>query len=381
MVILEVTAVPFNEYHRGGGESYPWKLSKELSKFEDVIFCTSAMRFEKIENFFNIDAYFINASPFINIHNPIPSISGFLEIKQFVSRNDVEFIHIHNLRTIPSTIWLMLAKMQSNNRKFKVILTDHSSKFFPFPKLTAKMVDYYAPVSKYSAKILYGYAIKPTFIVPPIVQDEFFKKNIKFEKNVDILYLARFIPQKRQDLIIKIAHKMIKNGKRDLKVVIAGGAQNKNYIKDLKQLVSKLNIEKNIEFKFNVSDDYVLDLISNSKFMSHITWYEDMYGKKYRPPIEYSSAVMLEGAAMGVPSIASDIEPFKEIISEGINGIFIDPTNIEISAQKISKLLEDDIKYKEMAIKSREIVYKNNRAEIVIRNFRENLKLIRDGII
>jgi len=379
MVILEVTAVPFNEYHRGGGESYPWRLAKELSKFEDVIFCTSAMRFEKIENFFNIDAYFINAPPFIDIHNPIPSISGLLEIKQFVSRNDVEFIHVHNLRTIPSTIWLMLAKMQRNNRKFKVILTDHNSRVFPFPKLTARMVDYYAAVSKYSAKIIYEYAIKPTFIVPPIIPDEFFKKNIKSEKNVDILYLSRFIPQKRQDLIIKIAHKMIKNGKSDLKVVIAGGAQNKNYINDLKKLVSKLGIEKNIEFKFNVSDDYVLDLISNSKFMTHINWYEDMYGKKYR--LENFSIVMLEGASMGVPSIASDIEPFKEIISEGINGIFINPTNIEISAQKISKFLENDSKYKEMAIESREIAYKNNRAEVVIRNFRENLKLIRDGII
>lgn len=381
-MILEVTAVPFNVNHLGGGESYPWRIFNGLSKVEDVTFCSSLMKGEdlKIDKFCKVPSYFFDVAPFLNIHNPIPNVAGLKVIKKMVRNDEVEFIHIHNLRTLSSTLWLFLSKLNKNEQKYKVILTDHSSKVFPFPKLTAKFVDYYAPVSNFSSKLLNRYASRPTFVVPPIVPSDMFIERNYENRDLDIVVYGRIAPWKRQDKAIEIANLLVKDGIRDLKMIIAGSVQNHYYLADLKSIVRRKNLEKNIRFVIDAPHEYVKNLMSRANMMFQLSWNIDMYNRKYKV-VELSSAAILEANAAGVPVIASKMEVFSELVSNGINGVLVDPTDSENNFEIVSSLLKSGHDLSRMGLEAKRKCMERHSENSVIKNLLENLDKIRKGII
>lgn len=379
-MIIEATAVPYSMSHLGGGETYPWRLFNALDRIEDVRFVSSFGYDEMLEpRLYNVDAYFLKIDPFLNEHNPIPSLLGMRQIKRILQSKDVEFLHIHNLRTISSTYWLLFARL-CREHNCKIILTDHGSRFFPFPRLTASIVNYYAAVSEFSATILNRYSPKPTFVIPPIIPDKFVNGGKPPMKDIDIIIYGRIAPWKRQDLAIKTVALLTNMGLRDIKVVIAGGLLDNRYYSALKNLVAKNNLSNNINFEIGIQKDKVPEILARSKIMLALSWNTDMFGKRYRLP-ELSSAVILEAAAVSTPVIASDIEPFREIISDGENGYLVDPSSIKVVAEKSFGLLSDKNLLDSMGKKARIDCLERNSEDKVVGRFRHYIQLIREGAL
>ena len=370
--------MPFTKNHYGGGEVYPWRLVKALSTDLDVLMVFSKLKDESVDlnNFKSIESHFIRAPPFINMNNPIPNLTGLKEIRHILESRELEFIHIHNLRTIFSTLWISLAHINQKSHRFKIILTDHTAKTFPFPYITANFVDYYFPVSKFSGRMLNNLIKKPTFILPPIVPKELFLYR-PAEKDIDILMVGRIVPWKRQDLGIQIINSLVKSGLTGLKTVIVGSIGDRGYYNDLARLIKRYSLQKNVKFMPGVSSSELYDLMSRSKVNMQFSLPTDMYGRKYRTPVEISSSAMLECAAIAVPTVASNYEPFLELIKNEQDGLIVDPTSVLSSSVAIKNLLEDAEKIRKMGENAKKRAIKNNTEEVLRKKFLEYLDIIR----
>ena len=379
-MILEVTAVPFTKNHYGGGEVYPWRLVKALSADSKVLMAFSKLSSESVDlnNIKLIESHFLQAPPFININNPIPSFSGLKEIKDLLETNELEFIHVHNLRTIFSTLWILLAHLNKKSHKYKIILTDHTAKTFPFPKITANFVDYYFPVSNFSGHMLNDLVKRPTFVLPPIVPEELFSYQ-PVVKDIDILMVGRIVPWKRQDLGVEVINSIVKSGLIDIKCVIVGSIGDKGYYNDLVSLVKLYSLEKNVKFVPGISSSELYDLILRSKINMQFSLPTDMYHRKYRAPVEISSSSILECAALGVPTVASKYPPFLELIDNGQDGLIVDPTSVPSSSTAIKNLLNDVENIRKMGENARKRAMKNNSEKVVRKKFLDYLNTIRMG--
>ncbi|MBZ4656147.1 MAG: glycosyl transferase group 1 [Thermoanaerobacter sp.] len=82
---------------------------------------------------------------------------------------------------------------------------------------------------------------------------------------------------------------------------------------------------------------------------------------------EGMSNVLLEGAAMGKPLIASNIPGCKEIIDDGVNGYLFEPRNVKQLTEKIEKFLALDYEVKkQMGQAGRKKVEKEFDRKIVV---------------
>jgi glycosyltransferase involved in cell wall biosynthesis len=380
-MILEITSVAFNENHFGGGESYPWRIFKALSKKTDVLYCVSSSlgKMPEHDGTELIDAHFLNLPPFLNTHNPLPKFAGLKKMKAILTRNDIDIVHLHNLRTVSTALWLFISKL-NNRGKYKVILSDHGARLLPFPGLLTRFVDYYAPVSSFSAKVLNSYHKKPTFLIPPIIPAEFFREAQGEKKDIDLLIYGRIAPWKRQDLALKVVEELVKSGNGSIKAVIAGGSVNRDYMDYLSRFVSKRCLSNNVKFCLNVSDEEAKELLARSKLLLALSWTSDMYGHVYRLP-ELSSATILEAAAMGVPTIASAIEAFREVVADGESGYLVNPENTALIVSKVRELLLNSEETKNLGIIARNLCFANNSEGAVSQKLIDFFDLIRSGKI
>ena len=72
--------------------------------------------------------------PFLSDYNPVPLPWAPREIERTlrVQADSLKIIHIHNLRTAFSVAWLLTAGRIKPRYNYKIVLTDHGSRFFPF---------------------------------------------------------------------------------------------------------------------------------------------------------------------------------------------------------------------------------------------------------
>lgn len=338
------------------------------------------MKGDKVEDdgVVNVNALFFDALPLMSINNPIPSPKGILTIKRMLESSSIEFIHVHNLRMISSSIWLFLSLLRKSEKHYSIILTDHGSRYSPFPRTALKGVDYYAAVSEVSGNILNSFSVKPTFVVPPIIPEIFFRKSELSTRDIDILVFGRVAPHKRQDLAINIVELLMKKGLTDLKMVIAGGIHDQNYFAELKRMVAKKGLQNHVFFMSSVDNHTHRQLLNRTGILLLLSWFIDMFGRRHEVP-ELSSAVILEAAATGVPVVASDIPAFKEVVENGRTGILVDPTHLEQTAKQIYDLLIDHKEIIKMGCEARIKCMENNSASPVINVFIKNLERIRAG--
>lgn len=141
------------------------------------------------------------------------------------------------------------------------------------------------------------------------------------------LCVNRLVRMKRTDLVIK-AIKIVKHKFPRIRLHIIGRGYEKA---KLESLVQKLNLESNVTFDFNGSDDQKI------KFMSQ-AWALIFPSVK-----EGWGLTVTESAACGTPTIASRVSGLIDSVQEGKNGIFVskNPSPKEL-AQAIERIIVDD---------------------------------------
>jgi glycosyltransferase involved in cell wall biosynthesis len=160
------------------------------------------------------------------------------------------------------------------------------------------------------------------------ISDELVKnQKDKWSNNFTIGVVARLVPQKSLDTLIK-ALKILIDNNRDIHLVIIGEGE---LFEDLKRLTVELNVEKNVQFMGKRSD--IPFLMSCFDLFVLPSIYEGL------------GLVLLEAMAAGKPIVASNVSAIPEIVRDGIDGILFKPKDYTSLAKIIKKFLDKEIKY------------------------------------
>ncbi len=157
---------------------------------------------------------------------------------------------------------------------------------------------------------------------------KFCPKNKLLQENV-ILTVSRIEPVKAIEVLIN-SMSLIAKEIPDVKLKIVGLISNQKYFNNLKNLISKLNCEKLIEFVGPIPHDQLPKWYNNSKIfvLTSLT--------------EAASNVTMEAMSCGKPVIVTRVGGMPNLIEDQLNGFLVKPNNPQLVAKKVIELLKDN---------------------------------------
>ncbi len=387
MTILEVTAAPFGPGREGGGERHPTWFAAELARHEPVLFAYADPGGTKgLEAGHRpIPSRYFDLPPFLTATNPIPRLQGASTIRSVLRENagDIDFVHVHNLRTASATLWILLAELRKHGDGFRVILTDHGARFFPWPTLTARMVDYYAPVSRFSEAILQALAPHPSRIIPAAVSTAFTAAPPPpdwSERSIDLLFVGRVVPWKRPERLLELAARTSERLGRSIRVVVAGAVGDRWFWDSLRERARRLAPRVAAEFWANPPDQDLIGLYRRAKIFVFASDPVDSLGRRHAAP-ELSSATILEAASQGTPTLARRLPASEENIRDGVTGAIVDALESGPALDRTVELLESPVTWSHYASAARAYVLAERTYPRIVEQFRGYLDDIRRGAV
>lgn len=150
-------------------------------------------------------------------------------------------------------------------------------------------------------------------IYPPCDVEKFVKFPLENRKK-DILSIGQFRPEKDHKLQIESFNLFLKKFPKwsDTKLILLGGCRDKedeNRVKELKELVEKLNISSRVEFVINASFEQKVKYLSSSLIGLHTMWNE-----------HFGICIVEYQAAGLIPLAHRSGGPLKDIVKHGESG-------------------------------------------------------------
>lgn len=136
------------------------------------------------------------------------------------------------------------------------------------------------------------------------------------------------------------------------------------YLKELKSLVEKLNLRKEVIFTGERSD--IPQIMKAIDLLILASW-EEPFGR-----------ALIEAMAMEKPVISTNVGGPTEILEDGVNGILVSPKNPQIIAQAIIQLASKKKKSEEMGRRGRKEVEKRFNTDTYIAKMLNIYKKILD---
>ena len=236
-------------------------------------------------------------------------------------------------------------KEKFSGKNISVIPVIHSTHTFNEDTLNSGIKSHYADVFKHLDKIqtinvftsLQNDDIKQRFDYDKssIIPHTYFKQNQDLQNkptNKDVVYIARFSPEKNHSDAIKIFDKVVKKVP-DAKLHFYGyGGEEKN----MKEVILKLKLENSV-----IIHDYATNIeqILSDASLSILT-----------SKTEGFCLSLLESIACGCPAVSYDIKYGPaELINNENNGYLVPYGDKEEFAQKVIDILSDDILQKRLS--------------------------------
>ncbi|WP_323735597.1 glycosyltransferase family 4 protein [Methanosphaera sp. ISO3-F5] len=141
----------------------------------------------------------------------------------------------------------------------------------------------------------------------------------------NIIFVGRLAPHKHVDHLINSVN-IIQEKIPDIKLTIVGKGEEKD---KLIQMVNKLELEKNIKFKQDLTDEELITEIKKSELLVLPSTREGF------------GMVLAEANCCYKPVITYASGGTVEVVENGYNGFLIEPENIEDLTQKILETLEN----------------------------------------
>ncbi len=203
------------------------------------------------------------------------------------------------------------------------------------------------------------------FYINPGVNLSKFKPERKKNLKEVILNVSRIVPSKGIEDSIKVIP-FLKEKFPDLKLKIVGLAVDKDYFKNLRNLVSKLDCKNFVEFVGPVPHNKLDSTYNSSKLF--------LFTSKH----EGQPSVILEAMACGLPVISTAVGTVPEMLKDGVNGYLIKEKNHKIIAEKISLLLTNEKLRNDVGWAARETMEKKYSLENYVDNLIDQFKKAMD---
>lgn len=185
-------------------------------------------------------------------------------------------------------------------------------------------------VSRAAKKFVQQYFQARYTIIPNGVDYDRFIKAEPIDELCDgrpnILFVGR--PEKRKGLGYLIrAYPTIKNAFPEARILVAGAG---DWQRDRYRAYAEAHGLSDILFLGWQSDEVMPSLYKSARIFCSPATGGESFG-----------IVLLEAMAAGVPVVASDIEGYRDVVSNGKQGLLVPPRNEEALAEAICKLLQD----------------------------------------
>ncbi len=220
-----------------------------------------------------------------------------------------DIVHCH---TPGAVVWVFIAKLLSL-RRFYTLLTVHGADlmkgkaYYPLTLIVNDVIAVSKAVLTDIAKIN---SKKGLLIYNGVSLAKFKPKELSFNSPVVLGNVARLCRKKGQDILIQATAELIKEGYDVQCWLIGEDSYGDSETAYLRQLAKTLNIEKSVCFKGKQLDvNSILDSV-------------DIFVLPSRH--EAFGLVLIEAMSKGIPTIASNLDGPKEVITPGENGLLFD---------------------------------------------------------
>ena len=206
------------------------------------------------------------------------------------------------------------------------------------------LIDTFVVTNEFMYSMMVGSGVSKSrlAIIPTFTDTELLKPSANYAKKPYILYSGRLDEIKGVHVLLNAFALLIIRGTCDNIQLKIAGHGSRNYIDQLKKIITDLDIDKHVEFLGNLGLKDLSTLIAGAQF-------------SVIPSLCYENLpnAALESFACGTPVIASDLGCLPEIITNGSTGyVFRAGDHVDL-AQKMMMILKSPAIAKRMAINSR----------------------------
>lgn len=188
----------------------------------------------------------------------------------------------------------------------------------------------------------------------------------KQSEELTILYLANFLPSKSFDDVLQAMVILKEKGISNVKFQAAGAWDNDSFKEKCISIIEENKLD-NVTLFSPQSGREKMQLFANA----------DIFVFCPKMP-EGHPWVMVEAMANGLPIIATDQGAIVESVKDGVNGFIVPPESPEIIAEKLEKLINDQLLREQFSKKSKEHYNANFTEEKMVANLRKTFNQILD---
>lgn len=149
-----------------------------------------------------------------------------------------------------------------------------------------------------------------------------------------ICTVARPSYQKNVEMLLDV-FLLITNKCNDIHLFIIGAGEYSPYLKKIKKIIVKYNLESNVTILPWIARTNVLSIIKNSKIYVSTSRYEGM------------PYAVIESMSLKVPCVLTDVDGNRDLVKDGYNGYIIKNMDVKDMSLKICDLLENNDKRKQ----------------------------------
>ncbi len=285
-------------------------------------------------------------------------LRGIIKLISLIKRGKYSIVHVH---LFPANLFVSLASLFLP-KNIKFIFNEHSvynrrRSFKIFKILDTFVYSRYYKIICVSKQVqvaliewLPNLQIKSVVISNAVPVPDL--SNWSPVKKYDVLFVGRLTKAKGVDILIKAIKILKEKYQKEIKAAIVG----KGYLEEeLKELVMKLGIEKEVEF-LGVRRDIEKLMKSTKLFVLPSRW-------------EGLPLTILEAMSSGAGIIATKVGGIPEVIQNGKEGILISSEDSETLAGAIAELLKD----RELRVKLGINAYKKVKEKYSIEAYTKNI--------
>jgi glycosyltransferase involved in cell wall biosynthesis len=308
---------------------------------------------EKVNENLSIYIYYYPSlkGAFSSVINGVKRFSALRKMYNKVFANSKpDLVHVHV--AYPAALFALYLKKRKG---FEYIISEHDGIYMPnydnyhvpgkFEKKMVPVIYNNAKkihaVSKSLANALVNLKLANTtpIVIPNVVDTEIFNQKEKERRDgFSFVHVSSLINQKNPEGMFA-ALSIVKKKRSDFVLKIIGPVKEK-----FKLLAKELSLEKELIFMGEIPYTDVAKEINNSDAMIHFTRYETF------------GCVLAESLCCGVPVIVSDLDVTKELVTDKVNGLLVEESNVQDLANKILFFMETGLQ-----INSKEVAEKNQQ--------------------
>jgi glycosyltransferase involved in cell wall biosynthesis len=333
--------------NQNGPSSYAKNVLLNVSKLDSRNNYTVIVN-KEYSNFINADNFQVITSdikPYrLREHWAIPNLLKARQFDLFHCMQYVSplFINCPTLLTVYDTM-----HMEKSFWDDSIVRRVAGSYIRLISKISIKKAVGIVTISKYSATQIskvFGYDIKRIYPIHLGASSRYFNRNRDADslhsmqkwgiKNPYLLCIGNMRPYKNIDILINAFSQLVSEGFKDVSLVLAGKASNEDMLKK-QNIVSSLSLGDKVILIRNVNEEDLAALMGGASIF--------IFPSKN----EGFGLPLLEAMATGAPSIASDIEVFRELCGDSV--LYFQPHDASELKEKIIELLSSNGRKKQIS--------------------------------